>query len=218
MSYILEALKKSEQERGHGGSPGIQTIHSSSLNYRANRKPLWPWLLVVILVANLVVLVYFMLDRSDSVPVVRPAAVSIPSTKPVSIPASTQYAPAPDQQPVVAVTPQPKTAVMAPPVAVAPRQVETPVRTMTPAPVPAVVAVIELDELPPDVGSHVPDMKFSAHVYSDNPRQRSIVINGMFLEEGELLSSDLALSEITPDGAIFEFRGYRFRRGVLSGW
>ena len=78
--------------------------------------------------------------------------------------------------------------------------------------------MIEVDELPPDVGSHVPRMEFSAHVYSGNPKQRSVIINGMFLEEGELLSSDLKLSEITPDGVIFEFRGYRFHRSVLAGW
>ena len=78
--------------------------------------------------------------------------------------------------------------------------------------------MIEVDELPPDVGSHVPRMEFSAHVYSSNPKQRSVIINGMFLEEGELLSSDLKLSEITPDGVIFEFKGYRFHRSVLAGW
>ena len=33
MSYILDALKKSEQERGHGSIPGVQTVHSSSINY-----------------------------------------------------------------------------------------------------------------------------------------------------------------------------------------
>lgn len=222
MSYILEALKKSEQERGHGVSPGIQTIHSSALSYRANRKPLWPWLLVAVLGANLVVLVYFMLDRSGRDPAVTAPVASIPTASEVSLPASTpppQRLPATPPQAAPATSPAPaqKTIVDAPP-AVAPPPVETPVQTAVTAPPAATVPVVEVDELPPEVGRHVPKMEFSAHVYSSNPRQRSVVINGMFLEEGELLSNDLALSEITPDGAIFEFRGYRFHRSVLAAW
>jgi general secretion pathway protein B len=213
MSYILEALKKSEQERGHGGSPGIQTIHSSSLNYREHRKPLWPWLLFVILCVNLAMLVYFVLSRSDSDVGMQPRVASAPT--------ATQIIPAvPPQQPVVAPKPEPKTVAMPPPATpvVAAPTYEAPVQTRAVVPTPAAIPVIEVDELPPDVGSHVPRMEFSAHVYSSNPKQRSVIINGMFLEEGELLSSDLKLSEITPDGVIFEFKGYRFHRSVLAGW
>ena len=101
MSYILEALKKSEQERGHGGSPGIQTIHSSSLNYREHRKPLWPWLLFVILCVNLAMLVYFVLSRSDGDVGMQPLVASAPT--------ATQVIPeVPRQQPVVAPKPEPK--------------------------------------------------------------------------------------------------------------
>jgi hypothetical protein len=61
-------------------------------------------------------------------------------------------------------------------------------------------------------------MEFSAHVYSSNPMQRSIVINGRFMEEGDNLGSDLVLNEITPEGAVFDFQGYRFHQGVVSSW
>ena len=33
MSYILEALKKSEQERQQGGVPSIQSVHKGSASY-----------------------------------------------------------------------------------------------------------------------------------------------------------------------------------------
>jgi hypothetical protein len=38
------------------------------------------------------------------------------------------------------------------------------------------------------------------------------------MEEGDLVTNDLILSEITSDGAIFDFQGYRFSANVLSGW
>ena len=220
MSYILEALKKSEQERGHGSSPGIQTIHSSSLSYRTSRKPLWPWLLFAILCVNLAIMVYFMIDRSGNganrlsqapaiMPPVAATAPVVPRAQPVFVPAPTPQPKPVAMQPEAA--PQPVTPVVAPPTVAA-------VQTMAVAPAPAEPQVIEVDELPADVGSHVPHMEFSAHVYSSNPKQRSVVINDMFLEEGDLLSTDLKLVEITHDGVIFDFRGYRFHRSVLAGW
>jgi general secretion pathway protein B len=217
MSYILEALKKSEQERGHGGSPGIQTIHSSSLNYHTSRKPLWPWLLFAILCVNLAMLVYFMLSRPDGdagIPAPAPVATTQapPRKTPTVRPQQLTLAPTPQPPAKTIVAPPPPTPVVAPPPRVVPMQ--TPIAAAAPVATP----VIEIDELPPDVASHVPHMEFSAHVYSSNPKQRSVVINDMFLEEGELLSTDLKLSEITPDGVIFEFRGYRFHRSVLAGW
>ena len=42
MSYILDALKKSEQQRGHGAAPNVQTLHSSGLSYNSSRSQLWP--------------------------------------------------------------------------------------------------------------------------------------------------------------------------------
>jgi len=62
MSYILDALKKSEQERGHGGIPSVQTIHSSSLYYNHN-KIYWPYILITAVLLNLVAILYFVIDK-----------------------------------------------------------------------------------------------------------------------------------------------------------
>ena len=74
------------------------------------------------------------------------------------------------------------------------------------------------NDLPIDVLQQIPALEFSAHVYSTNPQQRSIVINGRFMEEGDHVASDLYLSEITADGAIFDFQGRRFHQRVVSTW
>ena len=213
MSYILDALKKSEQERGHGSAPNVQTLHSSSLNYHANKTPLWPYFLLAAIVINLAALFYFIIAKTEfeattqeqqrtteTSPAVtntvqtassKPAGTTIEDAysaeavvyKPISIPGSNQ-----------GIAKQ------------APRQQQVS------------LSVLERDELPFEMSQHIPVMEFSAHVYSSNPIQRSIVINGRFMEEGDWLASDLFLSEITPDGAIFDFKGQLFHQGVVSAW
>ena len=63
MSYILDALKKSEQERGHGNVPDVQTVHSSSLNYRNDKKAYWPYILIVAVILNLLAISYFIVNK-----------------------------------------------------------------------------------------------------------------------------------------------------------
>ncbi|MGD2053226.1 MAG: general secretion pathway protein GspB [Gammaproteobacteria bacterium] len=215
MSYILDALKKSEQERGRGTAPGVQTMHSSSLNYHANKTQLWPYFLLAAVLVNLAALVYFIIAKpdtetsvqepqktaetqpaADAVKIERFAAASHDSHegetiiyKPVSMPGTRQFAAA-EPASVLAGAEYPQSQ----------------------------GAIMEKEELPPDMQQHIPVMEFSAHVYSSNPMQRSIVINGRFMEEGDRLTADLLLDEITADGAIFNFRGQRFHQGVVSAW
>ena len=77
---------------------------------------------------------------------------------------------------------------------------------------------VNLYDIPLRIRQHIPAMEFSAHIYSDNAAIRSIVINGRFMEEGDSVTGDLILNEITQNGAIFDFQGYRFSANVLSGW
>jgi hypothetical protein len=51
VSYILDALRKSEQERQRGTPLGLQAVHVSVWN-RPGRKNLWPWMLAIALLAN----------------------------------------------------------------------------------------------------------------------------------------------------------------------
>jgi len=78
--------------------------------------------------------------------------------------------------------------------------------------------IIDFYELPEAIKQELPSIVISAHVYSSNPLQRSIVINNNFMEEGEYVLDGLILYEITPDGAIFNYQGTLFNYGVVSGW
>lgn len=207
MSYILDALKKSELERGNGDIPSVQTIHSSALNYHQQRRLLWPWILIAVLLANVFILIYFLQtgSYSETVSVSERASENNPSSSlsQNSIPAENPPPPAPT-------TPTP---------AQPPAQIKPAPAKVTPAAHgSAHEPLLDIDELPAEIRQHVPGMVFSAHVYSSNPVQRSLVINNRFMEEGDAFSHDLILSEITRSGAIFAFRGYRFHTSVLSGW
>ena len=68
MSYILDALKKSEQERGRGDIPGVQTVHSSSLNYHGQKKTYWPYFLIVAVLLNLAAIIYFIVNKEQAAP------------------------------------------------------------------------------------------------------------------------------------------------------
>ena len=61
-------------------------------------------------------------------------------------------------------------------------------------------------------------MEFTIHVYSENPAQRLLIINGIDRDEGEGISNTLKLVEITPGGAIFSSQNYFFEIGVLQDW
>ena len=86
------------------------------------------------------------------------------------------------------------------------------------APLPSAKAVnsgvSEFGELPYDVQENVPDLNISVHMFNHVSSQRRIRINGRMYTEGTNLERDLALVEITPYGAIFDYQGHLFRLNV----
>ena len=57
-------------------------------------------------------------------------------------------------------------------------------------------------------------MTISVHAYSGNPANRLVGINNRMLREGESVVPGLKLEQITPEGMIFGYKGFSFRRGV----
>ncbi|MDY0041285.1 MAG: hypothetical protein RBS57_13315, partial [Desulforhabdus sp.] len=59
MSYILEALKKSDQERSRGSTPGLQTIHTS-VAVESKKRRGWLSLLILALFVNAGLLLWWL--------------------------------------------------------------------------------------------------------------------------------------------------------------
>jgi hypothetical protein len=246
MSYILDALKKSEQQRGHGNIPDVQTVHSAGLNYRSEKKALWPYILVAAVLLNFAAIVYFIYDRSylsdnqhaddtfrgmqripvstDQMTAETPVQQATPLDPPATVktgaavtdaetkPGGERLArPEAGSEPDTDRTPasKTKTGVTAS---------QATVSEAIPAEAPASDQIIPYYDLPESIRGQLPAILISAHVYSSNPRQRSIVINNNFMEEGEYLIDDVILYEITRDGAIFSYHGTLFSYGVVSSW
>ena len=238
MSYILDALKKSEQQQGHGAIPSVQTVHSSSLNYRDEKKTYWPYILITAVILNLTAIIYFIIDKDNisennllsaqdtavdniattNTETVAPAAVPEKQIKHIRNTTSANTKIEPEKTPVQA-TAEPINKKTNP---TKYNEITTPRSntntTVNKQPVQAEKNIIEFYDLPDSIQQQLPTILVSAHVYSSNPLQRSIVINNNFMEEGEYVIDDLILYEITADGAIFDYGETRFHFNVVSGW
>ena len=69
-------------------------------------------------------------------------------------------------------------------------------------------------DLPQSIRRQLPPLQVAVHAYSGTASDRLVSINGSMLREGDLLAPDFRLEQITPDGMIFAYRGYRFRRSA----
>jgi len=75
MSYILEALKKSEQQRELGRVPGITSVHENTAKSVSGK---WLWLIVAILLLNAGLLVLLLWPDSEPEPVTTSAPIRGP--------------------------------------------------------------------------------------------------------------------------------------------
>lgn len=214
MSLILEALKKSEQERRRDKGPDLQSIHQPVVA-RAPRRSNGLWWGAALLAVNVAVLGLWWQQRDASVvaPAPRAAALSTPQAQPE---------PQPQSQPVQAPAPAAEApANSAPQPAAVQQEVQPEFTHIVPgggAAAGTSQRVEEVDELPEDVRNNLPAMTFSFHVYSANPQQRTIIINNRRMREGDEINPGLVLQEITEDGVILLFAQHRIHVSVLSGW
>lgn len=224
MSYILQALKKAEQERELGQVPGIGSAQEQA---RAASGRRWWWLLLVALVGNAVVLAVVLWPASA------PDQVAVSSVKSTASPAiiDTPVAPppvTPSRPPVVAVAAAPPAETLQLPDRTPP---SARLRPLPPLPEPAAVKKVETPVQPvlasaepannnlpvwPQVSSHLfqqinDGLHLDVHVYSDVPAERFVLINMKKYSEGEQLQEGPIVDEITPVDVVLSFRGQRFR-------
>ena len=214
MSYILDALQRAEAERDRGAVPGL---HSHPVPPPVAPK-VWParpgaTRVVAVVVALGAVAAGWWLWRSliaaplTQTPLLAPTApvaATIPVVAPTNIAVSAE--------PVARVA-APRTPPVAPDLAqavVSATPVTTPAKTPEAGPnTPANAPV--LGELPEDIRRQIPALAVTGAVYSDNPAQRLLLLNGQVLSQGSLAAPDVILEHIGTNSSEFNFRGTRFR-------
>ena len=80
--------------------------------------------------------------------------------------------------------------------------------TARPAPAPpAATQLPRFEELPAAERGDRPELKFSLHVFTEDPAGRFVVLDGRRLVEGTAISPRTVLTEIRRDGAVVEIDG-----------
>ena len=229
MSYILDALKRAEAERERGAVPGLhaQQVATAAPRTAAIVRSRIALLTVVALVLGGIAAGLWLWRAPETE--VNVAAVQPVVVRP-SVPAPAVQAPATVPS-LPSVVPQPLPA--APP-AVVPMAVPAPAAAPTPsavaqvaspkplpsslakasaapvaAPAPAVVPL--LAELAEDIRRQIPALTVTGAVYSENPAQRLLLVNGLVLSQGAQVAPELIVEEIGVRSSVLSFRGARFR-------
>ena len=221
MSYILEALKKSDQERKQGHVPDLQTVHVPvSIEQHHSR---WLYLVIILLLLSLAFVLGWLRPWESPELVVSPPAEPVTVSVETLVDEPVAELPGVPVQPVVAEEAiqdsshlsrvQPVEETMA-----AADQPQVPAIARDEAPSLELQSVPHLYSLPELVQQSIPKMIFAGHVYSSNIAQRSIIINDHSMSEGDRVMEGLEVEQITPSGVVFNYQGQLFKMDVLQDW
>ncbi len=203
MSFILDALKKSETDRQQQGNAEFAAV---PIGPRATSVPRWLWVVGVLLAINLIVLIGLLL-RPDSSPSTTQTAVSTisrPSQPEATLPPSFEEKVATAQQNVPAQQE-------------ADAEVEAATATVRAVLISQDPSSVSSDDLHPTLQEirargalNLPELHLDIHVYSDEPKDRFVFINMSKLREGSQLAEGPVVAEITPDGVVLGHQGQFF--------
>lgn len=231
MSYILDALRKSSEERqklqnleDNPFEPLPVPKRSSAAENSALRR-----ILITIFLLAMVAVIggigwwwYLSAAKQTQQPI---AAKDDPATLPVNIQQQEEALPAvtPPQPQTLPPPPQPQSIPPTPPPQIPAAEIPP---TKSPGVVqsqpdkppaqksetPAIISAIPLlQDLPFASQAAIPEMKFSGHAYSPNPDLRMIMVNTSIAREGDMITPDVRLVEITENGLIMIFKDTLFR-------
>lgn len=229
MSYILDALRKSQQARQPGATPRTGAVHDISLV-----PPVSGWWFAsgMVLLLGLLVAAYLFWrgaveNMPSSAPVTSGSVASVSTSTPKTPVAVAKPVPVPEtfakkNIPVTDLAEQAKVSVpTAPPKRIAPARpdkksvtIRRPEAAETIA-VPALPLAVDntplLQQLPQDFQRSLPPLAVTIHVYSHDESQRILFINNREYRKGSQIEGGTRVEEIVPDGVVLSFQGERFK-------
>lgn len=235
MSYILDALKKSDLQRKQGEVPTLQTVHLPVRPQDKTPRVLYG-VIALLLLLLMFVLGYlfsqqFLQSRDESTAVVLPPvdhtadaveqntsvqADKVGGQKVHSVQSANETSRAADIQRQSSAS---ETGLSAGKT-LAESNIETspalPENSQTAE--PDLMNIPYLHELPDYQQQSIPAMEFAGHVYSSDASSRSVIINGRFMEQGDTLLPGLRIETITINGVVFAYQDSLFRIDILQDW
>jgi len=218
MSFILDALKKSELERQRQSMPGLMDAPSSM---RRGRLPLWAMILGCLLAINIVVLIVVLMkngapsvastSQHDSSPAdAKPSAVE-DHFSPLS--AAPVYAPEIPVPPAETSSSESAGALVAPHAIAqrsAPHTLRRPDPVLDEEPTDNDEVLPSINEINLTGAQALPEMHLDVHVYATRPADRFVFINMRKYKEGNTLQEGPVLERIRRDGVVLNYQGLRF--------
>ena len=199
MSFILDALKKSEADRQQQAGGEFSNVPTGSGEKQSFK---WLWILGLLLLVNIAVLLGILMrdDEPGAVPepvdAVEPGAASAARPQPSfeeKIAAARETLPPPEPQ--GAAQPRPAGQTVAEP---------------QPQAAPVARGIPTFDELRVAGTLQMTDLHLDIHVFAQNPADRFVFINMNKQRENSRLEEGPVVREITAEGVILEHEGSTF--------
>jgi general secretion pathway protein B len=220
MSFILDALKKSESDRQRQSGPALFEVKVAAPR---TGLPSWAIAIAGLLAVNLAIVMWMLWRHpaprsaaSGAQPLLAPAAAAgpqaagatTPAPAPASVPASVPLPAPAAQPPATAPSPvlgsdnpedyAPATEPAAPPL------LGSRVRRGTADGVPL------YQDAAATPGTRIPQLRLDLHVFAVHPQDRFVMINMHKLREGDSLPEGVHVDRITPEGAVLSYSGSQF--------
>ena len=224
MSFILEALKKSEQQRLQQNT-AQQKVRKRTLALPSQRQGQWPYWLLTGFLSLVLLCSWWIYDRAEPSLEQTSVVTSTHTPQPLRQP----EAPKPVQPtPLMVSVPQQSVAVTEP--APVPREAASslPVPVSTAPEGERVETVVIEQSMPREVDNpaseklplyldlsrglrdQMPRLAMSMHYYIADPGRRMVRINNLILHEGDWVGQGLQIVEITQTGATLDYMGKLF--------
>lgn len=202
MSFILEALKKSENKRRNkSASRSSRSIHEPVPRGRANSR-LWILGISLLLLVNVVFLSWFFSPWTQPAATTTEVAESI---QPKINGFDVQMSSSSPKSPVSVIPPQQSV-----------EEKEILLEKALPAP-RSEKKIYRLGQLPVSIQKQIPTLRMSLHAYNRDDATASMVqLNDRMMHEKDMVTANIRLEQITAEGVVLRYDGYRFllpRRG-----
>lgn len=217
MSYILDALKKSEAERDSAKPkklemPEVRTaeLGTVTLSNTAGVSKFFKYLLIIVIALFSALIIYKVLEKKEPIQYQQrqPLNVFEPSDIQAAMPATTlQLAKNPAEAKIISNTEAPKNLAV---INNAERKNTDPKNS---------ISNIETDiRAPFNALERIPTLKITGHTYSPVRATRKVVMNNKEWREGDLVVEGVTLQEITKGGIILDVSGWPVVIGRSKGW
>ena len=203
MSFILDALKKSDQQRQLGAVPTLTSARIAAEQPAQPKHMFYVLIAVFLLIAGL--LIGWLQPWSDN----RTARSEPP------LPVVKQEGAPPLKNTGDGSGTRESASLNASEIAPKGSRAATMPAAVTSDTVKRVDAVAHKDamtvtQLPTTIQREIPKMSISVHVFSSEPAKRFATINDQLLHEGDFMTPLLKLEQITAEGMVFSYKGFHF--------